>query len=230
MNIFLAFSFRDEDKSLVNYIDRLISGHLDRPLITGKKLGGGQLAPEVQKRIEESDALIALMTRDTELVGGGWTTHKWVIDELGWARAKNKQVIAIVEDGVNVSGMFQANEYIPLNRHAPLEALIYLAETVGEWRKNAGRLVKVQIAPETIANKLGDDNVTCRRRLCRHGKYTDWQEVTPVRETGGTFISLDGVQDEHLIEVEARDAGNTWRSLATSQWLLVQLNAKGAGA
>ncbi len=228
MNIFMAFAFRDEDKGLVNYIERLLASQFVQP-VTGKKLGGGQLTAEVQKRIEESDALIALMTRRDQLVNGGWTTHKWVIDELDWARGKDKHAIAIVEEGVDVSGMFQSHEYIPLNRQNPLEALIYLAETVGEWKKNTGRVVKVQIAPDTIASKLVDDGVTCRRRFFKNGKYTNWEVVTPVLETGGTFISLDGVQDEHLIEIEAKEAGNTWRSPATSQWMLVQLKAKGAG-
>lgn len=228
MKIFMAFAFRDEDNALVNYIERLLASQFVQP-ITGKKLGGGQLTPEVQKRIEESDALIALLTRRDQLVAGGWTTHQWVKDELAWAIAKGKRAIAVVEEGIDLGGMFQPHEFIPLNRQNPSEALVCLAETVGEWKKSTGRMVKVQIAPDTIANKLGEDGVVCRRRLCQQGKYTDWQEVTPVQETGGTFISLDGVQDEHLIQIEAEEAGNTWRSPATSQWMLVQLKAKGAG-
>jgi len=50
---------------------------------------------------------------------------------LDWARAKKKLAIAIVEDGVDMCGMFQSHEFIPLDRENPLEALIYLAETVG---------------------------------------------------------------------------------------------------
>lgn len=87
----------------------------------------------------------------------------------------------------------------------------------------------MQIAPDAIARKLMNGGVTCRRRFHKRGKCTDWEDVTPVRETGGTFISLEGVQDEHLIEIEAKESDNTWLSPATSQWMLVQLQEKGDG-
>lgn len=227
MNIFMAFAFRDEDKPLVGFIERLIASQFIQTS-TGERLGGEQLTPEVQKRIEESDALIALLTRRDKLQSGGWTTHEWVKNELVWARAKGKRAIALVEADVDVGGMFQPHEIIPLDRTNPLEAFVRMAETVGGWKQDTGRMVKVQIAPEAIASKLGDSGMSCRCRLWQHGKYTDWHEVTPVPEAGGTFVYLNGVRDEHLIQIEANEAGSFWHSPATSQWILVQLKARGA--
>lgn len=227
MNIFLAFSYRDDDKPLAQYVERLLASQLVKP-VTGERLGGEQLSQEVQNRINGSDALIALLTRRDQLQAGGWTTHQWVTDELAWARANGKRAIAIVEDGVSQGGMFQPHECIPLNRDKPLEAFIRLAETISSWKQDIGRMVKVQIAPEAIADKLGEENVICRRRFWKQGSFTDWQKVTPVPEPGGTFVYLDGVQDEHLVQLEAAEAGKTWQSPATSQWMLVQLKAKGA--
>ncbi|MFA6971205.1 MAG: hypothetical protein WC208_07365 [Gallionella sp.] len=228
MNIFMAFSYRDDDKPLARYVERLLASQFVKP-ITGERLGGEQLTLEVQKRIKESDALIALLTPRDQLVDGGWTTHQWVTEELAWARANGKRAIAVVEEGVNVGGMFQPHECIPLNRDNPLEAFIRLSETINGWKQDKGRTVKVQIAPETIAKKLDNHNVICRRRFWKQGDYTDWQKVTAVPEQGGTFVYLEGVQDEHLVQLEAEEAGCTWQSLATSQWMLVQLKAKGAG-
>lgn len=229
MNIFLAFSYREEDKLLAQYVERLFASQLVKP-ITGEHLEGGQLTQEVQKRIVASDALVALLTHRDQLLTGGWTTHQWVTDELAWARANGKRAIAILEDGINLGGMFQPHECIPLCRANPLEAFIRLAETISGWKQDKGRMVKVQIAPEIIADKLSDDNVTCERRFWKQGSYTEWQKVTPVPEPGGTFVYLDGVQDEHLVQLKADDDGKTWQSPATSQWMLVQMKAKGAEA
>lgn len=229
MNIFMAFSYREEDKALARYVERLFASQCVKP-ITGERLGGEELTPEIQKRITGSDALVALLTRRDQIVGGGWTTHEWVKNELGYARNNGKRTIAIIEEGVDVAGMYQSHECIPLNQDNPLEAFIRLAETVSGWKQDKGRTVKVQIAPETIADKLDNNNVICRRRFWKQGNYTDWQKVTAVPEQGGTFVYLDGVQDEHLVQLEAAETGNTWQSLATSQWMLVQLKAKGAGA
>lgn len=228
MKIFLAFAFRDEDKVLVSHIERLLASQ-NVQLITGERLGGEHLTPEVQKRIKESDALIALMTRREQLQGGGWTTHSWVQDELSWARAKDKLAITLVEEGITMGGMFQPHEWIPLIRDNPLEALLRLAETVGEWKRSSGRQIKVQIAPDDIASKLGDGEVSCRHRLWQQGKYTDWREVTPVPEVGGTFLYLEGIREDHLIQIKAEEPGKTWQSPATSQWMLVQLKTGGAG-
>lgn len=228
MNIFMAFSYREEDKALASYVERLFASQLVKP-ITGERLGGEQLTQEVQKRIAGSDALVALLTHRDQLQAGGWTTHQWVIDELAWARTNGKRAIAIVEDGVNLGGMFQPHECIPLCRANPLEAFLRLAETISGWKQEKGRMVKVQIIPETIADKLSDDNVTCEWRFWKQGNFTAWQKVTPVPELGGTFVYLDGVQDEHLVQIKADDAGKSWQSPATSQWMLVQLKAKGAG-
>ena len=228
MNVFLAFSFRDEDKPLVGYIDRLLASQFVQ-LRTGENLGGSQLTPTVQRRIEESDALVALLTRRDQLSSGGWTTHQWVLDELAWARSKNKPAVALVEDGVEPGGMFQPHERIHLDRGNPVEALLRLAETVASWKLDVGRQIKVQLAPEEIASKLGEGEVPCRHRLWHQGRFTEWRDAMPVPEAGGTFLYLDGVREDHLIQIRAEDAGKVWQSPATSQWMMVQLKKGGAG-
>jgi hypothetical protein len=48
MNIFLAFAFRDVDKPLVGYMDRLLASQFVQSK-TGENLGGEMLTPVVQK-------------------------------------------------------------------------------------------------------------------------------------------------------------------------------------
>ncbi|HKZ74508.1 MAG TPA: hypothetical protein VJ011_10620 [Steroidobacteraceae bacterium] len=232
MKLFLAFAFRDEDKELVDCVERLLTSHYWR-VLNGEGLGGEQLTPAVQARIEKCQALVGLLTRREAKQAGGYTTHQWVLDEIGYARARGISAIALVEDGIDVGGMYQPHEYIPLDRASPVAALLNLSETVGLWRRESGRTVKVQLLPSKLGRMIADANgrARCTHRLFLEGKYTPWMDVTPVPEGGGTFVYVEGVQEDHLIQIRVEGAGaaaGSWESVATSQWLQVSL-ARGAG-
>lgn len=228
MKVFLAFSFRAEDKTLVSYVDQLLASQLIH-MVTGERLGGEQLTPAVKARIEQTDALVALLTRRDQLASGGWTTHDWVKDEIGYARTKGKRAIALIEDGVDVGGMYEPHECIHLKRDAVVDALLILSETVSSWKWDLGRTVKVQIQPQELAHKVGmsGSGIRCICRLCLNGKYSEWRDITPVPEFGGTFVYIEGVQDDQLIQIRIEESGKVWQSPATAQWLQVQLNSGG---
>jgi hypothetical protein len=229
MKVFLAFAFRDADKDLVDYVDRLFASHFVET-ITGEGLGGDALTPAVQTRIDGCDAVVGLLTQRDAIQNGGFTTHQWVLDEIAYARNKGKRAIAIVESGVNVAGMYQPHEYIPLDRASLLPTFIRLSETVGLWKREMGRTVKVQILPQALAKKFGgsSNGIRCSHRLWSQGRNSAWTEVTPVPEgAGGTFAWIQGVQDEHLIQLRIESGGKAWHSPATSQWMQILL--KGGG-
>jgi hypothetical protein len=230
MRIFLAFAFRDADKTLVGYVDQLVSSHLIKTT-TGEGLGGEVLTPAVQSRIDACDAVVGLLTRREATLNGKYTTHQWVLDELSYARAKRKRAIAMVESGVDIAGMYQPNEYIPLERNNPLVALLALSQTIGAWRAEIGRPVKVQILPPALARKVGANEVgiRCSHRLWSKGNNGTWVQVKPVPEAGGTFVWIEGVQDEDLIQIKVEGNGaKVWQSVATSQWIQIPLTTGGA--
>jgi len=228
MKIFLAFSFRDEDKGVVANVEDVLASH-DIWIVNGKDVGGEQLTPAVQARIEQCDGLIGLLTRRDKLAGGGWTTHDWVRDEISHARSNKIKAFTLVETDVNVGGMYQSHESFPLDRDNPLPALMKLSRTIGEWRRELGRTIKVQILPPSLAKKLGPggSGISCSHRLWLKGKYTDWREITPVPEEGGTFVYIEGVQDEHLVQLQVEDQNVVWQSPASSQWMQVKLSRGG---
>lgn len=228
MKVFLAFAFRPQDKDLVGYVDQLLASH-HAQAVTGEGLGGEQLNPAVQARIDSCDGLVALATQRDAKRDGGFTTHQWVLDELSYARNQKKRAIAVIEHGVDVGGMFQPYEYIPMDRAQPLPAILRLSETVGLWKQERGRAVKVQIMPSDLASKLGAgvNGAQCAYRLWLQGKYSDWIAATPVPEGGGTFVWVEGVQDEHLIQIQITNKGKVWSSPATSQWMHVALQVGG---
>ena len=221
--VFVAFSFREEERFLVSTIDHLAASHFIK-VVTGEDLGGEQLTPAVQKRIDQSDGLIGLLTRRDEKTSGGWTTHQWVQDELAYARTKGKLGIALIEEGVEVGGLYAPHEYIRLDRNKPLKAFVTLSETFGTWKWEAGRIVKVQILPASLAEKVGGANgCKCRHRFVVEGKFSEWKEVSVVPEPGGTFVYLEGVRDDHMIQLAVEAENTKWVSPAASQWMQIQL-------
>jgi hypothetical protein len=229
IKLFLAYSFRDEDKELVSYIEQVLASHgLERP--RNDRLGGEEITSAVQRLIDDSDALIALLTRRDRKTNGSWTTHDWVKDELTYARSRGKKGIALIENQVETAGMSAGNEHIPLDRGKPHLALLALSETIGLWRRELGRTVKIQLLPPRVAEKLGNGSqaLECRQRLNLAGKVSEWQKVVPSPETGGTFVYVDGVQEGHLIQLQVREQDKVWESVMTSQWMAVELKPKGS--
>ena len=225
--VFLAFAFRDEDCDLVTAVEQLLAS-FDVRATTGERLGGGPITPLVQARIDQAGGLIALLTRRDQKVGGGWTTHQWVQDELNYGRNQHKRTIALIEDGVTVEGAYVQHEWIALKRDNPLPAFLGLAETVGTWQREVGRTVKVRILPDELSRLVGyNDAIKCRYRFVVEGRYTEWRDIPPVMEPGGTFVYLEGVRDEYMIQLMAEDQRSTWVSPATSQWMQIRLARRG---
>ena len=87
--VFLSCHFGDADRDLMRQVEGLLESHGLR-VITGEEPGGGPLTPAVMKRIAESDALVALMTKRNNPPDYGGT-HPWVVDDLKYAMAITKR-------------------------------------------------------------------------------------------------------------------------------------------
>lgn len=225
--IFLSFSFK-VDRDLASDIETLIVSH-GLNAVTGRRLGGEELTPEVKKKIEAADALVAIMSRREELANGGWTTSNWVRDELNYARAQGKRAIALVEEGIDTSGMGAAHERLALDRADPARCLLDLSETIGIWKSEAGRKLRVQLLPDDAADLARRDNgiIHCRYRLHQKGEFGAWTDCQPVPGVGGTFLFIDGVRDEDEVQVEVKGPDQHWISRVTTQAVNVDLELIG---
>lgn len=233
MKVFLSYSFRDEDRDLVGRVDSLLSTH-DIAVLKGNRLGGGPLTPEVMRRIESADALIALMTKREALGGPGegrWITHPWVRDELNHARANTKHTIAVLEREVELDGAYGENEYIALDPSNPLDALLALSETIAIWKEQIGVTRRIHIRPDEIGQILRTTpGLTCRYRFVSpDGDRTDWKVTEPVPQPNGALLYVSGLRgDDYFIEVEVtRGDSMEWWSPATAQLISVDLRPKG---
>jgi len=216
--VFLSFHYDEPNKQLAALVEDLLDSHALRGT-TGDVLGGGGLTPQIKKQIEEADALIALLTRREQLGSGKWTTHDYCKSELQHARDAGKNAIALVEAGVDVTGLYQEHEYIPYDPAAPLSAFIRLSRTIGLWKQTQGRTVKIQVIPEDMALQIWAQrqNAEWEYRLLSGTTETKWARAKAIKEPGGLFLYVQVPDDTMLIEVRIRVNGGAqrWYSDAT---------------
>ncbi len=230
--IFLSFSFQDSDRILSNQVEQLVDSH-NLTRVTGERAGGEPLRDRIFEQIRKCDGLIALLTRRDQLAdGAGWKPSEWVVNELNHARTNGLRTIALVEDGVVVSGAFTDHERIHFKREELVDAILSLSATLGLWQREAGRRVKVRIMPETLsrAPRFVRGQMGLEYRYLIDGEPTDWKPITPIPEVGSTVVYLPGVQDGHLIQLQVRDGPNEWQSNFVHQSLEVELNQVSGGA
>jgi hypothetical protein len=211
---FLAFAYRDRDRALAAQVELLLRSH-DIVTKDGQILGGEALTPAVQALIDESDGLIALLTRRDQLAVGGWTTHQWVKDELAYARGKGKPALALIEQGVAADGMFQSYQYLPYQADAPLQAFVDLSRTIWDWKRKAGRTIRVNLLPPDVATFISeDDTVLCHYRLWARNEETEWRAVKPIPQPNGeVHLYLTGVQAHHdNVQVKVTGPGRVWKA------------------
>lgn len=231
MMVFLSHSFRSEDSELVRDLERLLSSH-NILIIKGSALGGGQLAPEIWRRIDKSDGLIALKTRRKRVgdpVENRWLTGPWIDDEYSYARYKGQRAIAMVENGVEKGGAFENDEQIRFDRSDPLEAFLTLSEILRIWKDQIGNMRVVQIWPGHLGHDFDTNSgMKCRYRFLRKGVRGQWAETDLILKGTGTLLFLRGVRDDDdndtLIEVEIlQNQRRCWYSSATSQYINVEM-------
>ena len=213
--IFLAFPFTPKAgrpvRDLVGHIGRLVASH-GLVTVTGKSLGGNALTPAIQQRIKESDALVALFTRENKVAGkNAWLPTQWVQGEITSARARGQRAIALVENGVKIEGPFAENERIELDIRNPLPSLLQLSETIGGWKEEAGRFLLVRLLPEAAAALANNGNARCKVRLVPpQGAPGAWQDAVVRTQPGGVFLAVSGVKEDVAIDVEIADGNARW--------------------
>jgi hypothetical protein len=198
--VFVSHSFADRDRELVSHVESLLRSH-GLIAVNGRNLGGGLLTPEIARLIDGSDALIALLTQRVNEAAG--VTHPWVLQEFGHARLGGRLAIGLYEAGVPPAPSDAGSERIDYSPVDPLPAFVRLSEVVGEWKRTAGRLLKVMVMPNDVAQSLGAraDRVRCECRFLIQGADTDWQPARVIREIGGVFVFLRVPDDVDAVQI-----------------------------
>jgi hypothetical protein len=223
--VFVAFSFNLHDRPLVRDIEVVLGSFGIRP-DGGEVLAGEPLDEAILKKIKASDGLIALVTRRP----GDEAYSTWVWTELTAARVLSKPAVGMIEKGLKVpKGLFSQNERIELDPTEPLPAFLKLVQSVGEWKRAAGRRLRVNLLPDELAQliRVHRDYATCDYRYVKDGEPDgDWRPATISPGVGGTLAFLRGAADELLVELRVRMPGQTWISIHSQQWTHITLEKK----
>ncbi|HEX7185183.1 MAG TPA: hypothetical protein VF756_25380 [Thermoanaerobaculia bacterium] len=173
MRVFVGFGYNDRDRWIEEQVF-LILRCMGFIVVDGKDMHGEILQPEVESRIEQSDAAIGFFTIREAQGEADFNSHMWVRDEMVYANAKSKPIIPVKEEGARVpDGLLGNRQYIPLRQDDRLACVAELVGALG--RRNIRRL------------KLDPDSDQLRRDL------QQW------RRTPG-FVIQYRTQDERGLE------------------------------
>jgi len=207
-DVFLSYRYDPPNIDLARRVEDLLESHSLRP-VTGDVLGGEAITPALLRQIEEADALVALLTQRDALAAGGFTTHPFCLDELKHAREKSKPAIALLEEGVQLGGMYQDHEFIPFRTADALPAFLKLSRTLWRWKLRAGRIQRVQMLPTPLTQDLYTKGKSCHwdYRVSNGTRDSDWFTTEPRKEGQGVFLLVRVAEDSTLVEVRVQDQG-----------------------
>lgn len=104
-SVFLSYRFAENE-----YAEGLLPLLEERgfTVVTGKR-ANTYISKAVLDRIGSCEYFLCLMTRDKQKADDTWTTSPWLLEEKGAALALGKQIVLMVEEGVDDFGGLQGD-------------------------------------------------------------------------------------------------------------------------
>jgi hypothetical protein len=213
MKIFVGYGFNERDQWIPKFVFPLIES-FGSEAITGEELQGEIITEAVKQKIRSADAFIGFATRRQQN-GAGWTTHRWVTDELAIALSRDMPVLEVRERDVDeqggIAGDRQRIEYDESQRD---RCLVELVKTLGHWHRN--RRVQLQLLPQDIALKItplsGKTGLRCTYQILEGFDEKDEVVTKLLPIKGGLFISTGEVPRGSLVRVKVQFGNAVWLS------------------
>ncbi len=219
--IFLSYHFDDEIKPLARNLERLIRSH-DLEVVDGQRLAGQPLSPAVQQLIESCEAMVILLTKREQGKSNDWVKH-----ERTTAYNLKIPFIAVVEQGVQDNGPFDAFEYINYEPGNFLEPILKVSETIFKWKLDIGEVIEAYLEPDTIVNAVRENidksEIVRFRFFDQRNQWGEWKKPVIKPAAGGVSLYLDGVKKDSEIQVQVRTDQNTWHSDVINQNLRISV-------
>lgn len=231
--IFLSYTYKpidvvkQETEDLVKYIKIMIEA-MDLRVLDGVDIGGRAIDTEIQKRINDSDALIAIMTPWLDAQGQK-VIPQYVQAEYDLALGQEKHAIRIIHDSLPVQGMFTNHEYIVYSAKTQVHTLLKLMQTISYWKKEVGKSLQVKIEPTDIGDRY-DANIqghSCQYQLMINFKQTGWKSAELWNEPGATFAYIPNVPDESKLQLRLSLGDEHWDSPFTDSMGQIKLQKRG---
>ena len=111
--------FADVDVPLYTFLTEQVLRPIGVKAFDGRVDGIEAFRGEILRKIHLARFFVCILTKRSELVGGGFASSVWLYQETGAAVALGKKPLILVEDGLDghYAGELQKNyEYVPFNR------------------------------------------------------------------------------------------------------------------
>jgi hypothetical protein len=209
MKVFVGYGYNHRDAWVESHVFPILSS-AGFTVVHGKDMHGQELKPEVERRIEQSDAVIGFFTVRDGQADAEFNSHIWVRDELLWAKSKEKPIVPVREEGAKVPPALLGNpQFIKLDQADRLACVAEILQALG--RRNIRRL---RLDPG--ADALRADLWRWRNEPGFNVRYhtQDSQGLESSYRNGrlelidqGFFLNVIDIPDRGLVEVEGERGG-----------------------
>jgi hypothetical protein len=143
VKVFVGFGYNVRDQWIEEMVFPILE-NMGFSVVHGRDLHGDILQPEVQHRIDQSDAAVGFFTLRDGQDAADFNSHIWVRDEMVHANAKGKPIVPVQENGVRFPhGLLGDRMFIPLSQDNRLACVVELVRALG--RRNIRR---IKLEPE----------------------------------------------------------------------------------
>lgn len=216
--IFLSYTYNphpvhaQETERLVRAA-RMVIESLGLRVSDGVDLGGRAIDAEIENRILDADALVAVATPQDD-GNGNLITPPYVDDEYKLAKSKGKHAIRILHQALPAKGMGQHEEYILHAGGAELESILKLMRTVSIWKRQEGKPRKLEVDPAPLGGRYshGAFGHQFEYQLLDGMNYSEWKPATLWYEPGVSFAYLPGVPEQAKVKLRLSLNGEIWES------------------
>ena len=140
MRVFVGYGYNERDKWIEDRVFPILRC-VGFTIVHGKDMHGLQLQPEVTRLLDQSDAAIGFFTIREGQGDADFTSHIWVRDEMMYAIAKGKPIIAVKETGTRLpDGLLGNRQYVPLDQNDRLACVAELLDALGQRQIRRVRL------------------------------------------------------------------------------------------
>ncbi len=217
-HVFLSYTYNphpdhvDETRALQVTVRRVIEA-MDLRVVDGQDLAGGQSDAKIDKRIDDADALIALVTPQMD-AAGNLVLPEFVGTEFQRARTKDKPRFRVLHHLLQPRGLGKDEEYALYDPAKPLDVVMKLLGTIALWKKDYGRAVQILIQPGDLAKRFDER----RFDRCQYELMVRPGEVLPARQTkvwhepGASVVHVPNYVDGASVSVQLTVGGERWQS------------------
>jgi hypothetical protein len=182
-------------------------------IIDGVDVGGRPLDEALRRRIENVDALVALVTPQADDTGNV-VEPAFVLGEFQYAEGLRKPTMRVIHHLLASKGLGAGNECTSYKPGAELDVILKLMNTIALWTREYGRIARVRIEPEELAAQYDEaQGHRCEIQvISTTGDFRDFERAWLQPEPGAAYIVLPKMRQGERVRLRLRMGAKTWQS------------------